>query len=656
MCVAFGWTGKMLRVDLSTGSVDVQTSDRHTAEWIGGRGIGSSILFDEVPLSATAFDPSNRLVLSAGPLVGTLAPAAARMSVCTKNAQTGGFCSSNVGGHFGAEMKYAGFDAIVIEGRAQEPVVLYIHDDSAEILPADVLWGKTTLETETLLRSRVHDPRLRVASIGPAGENLVRYASLMVDRDHAAGRGGVGAVFGSKKLKAIAVRGTGTVNVHDADEFLREVLLCMRKIDGSGMVQKLRAGGSHLAYALGGPNLQTPQTVRNFQSAWWPVEKTRRLHENVFRELYEVRRLACFNCPIYCTHFYSIPEGMHEGTSCEGLQANVLRAFGSNLDIDQPSAVLRAHCLCSQLGLDIDMATTTIGWAFELFQRGIIDRSDTDGLELRWGNYRALHELLSAIAYRRGFGDLLANGVKEASALLGRNSERYAMHIKGAGLNETGLRAYKGWALGIAVSTRGGGHLDGAPLTEFAHVPPDASEERFGTPHAGNPSTYEGKALVVTWFQKFKAIVDMMGMCYFTSLWEDMDLLAPEDYAALFCRATGSYLSVDDLQVIGERVHNIEKAFNTLHAGFSRVDDFFPSRLMEEPIQAGPHAGQVLDRFQWNKMLDDYYVHKGWDPVTGWQTGSQLRALGLEQVMAQLRAQGRLVEESPECAGSELDG
>jgi aldehyde:ferredoxin oxidoreductase len=637
---SFGWAGQILRVNLSDGTQRIEPSERYYADWLGGRGIGSWILFQEVPSGADALGPENKAILTVGPLVGTPAPASARTSVCTKNALTGGFCASNVGGHFGPELKCAGFDAVVIEGQAQEPVCLFVHDGQAEIMPADSVWGKTTFETEHALRAALGDDRIQVASIGPAGENMVRGACLIVGWGHAAGRGGVGAVFGSKKLKAIAVRGTRPLRVHDTQQFLREVDRCSKKIDQARSTHQLRETGTHF-YATGGADGRTPQTWRNFQDASWPAWRAERIRQEVFQEKYEVCRTACFNCTILCGHLYRMEEGPYGSALCDNLHANSVRGLGSYLDVDDAAAILKAHCLCSELGLDVDMAAVTLGWAFELYQRGIIDATDTEGLRLTWGEPLAVIELLERMAHRRGFGDLMANGVARAAAILGRGSDRYAMHVKGAGLNESRLRTHKAWALGVAVSARGGGHLDGAPLTDGV-VSAEDGQKLFGSPHVGERSSYEGKAEAVIWQEKLKAVVDMMGLCYYTSMWTDLDLLGPEDHAALFRSATGLSLSADDLMRIGQRLHNVEKAFNTLHAGFSRPDDFLPARFYEEPVKSGPYAGEVLDKDQWSRMLDQYYRLEGWNPATGLQTEACLKGMGLGGVAEELKGQGKL--------------
>ncbi|MCL5074305.1 MAG: aldehyde ferredoxin oxidoreductase family protein [Chloroflexi bacterium] len=639
-----GWTGKILRVDLSTAKINVEPTEAYAREMIGGRGIGQWVLFQELEPSVGALEPGNKVVLSTGPLTGTIAPASGRLNVDTKNPLTGGVASSSAGGRFGPELKFAGFDALIIEGVASQPVFLLIQDDKAELLDASPLWGKTTWETESWLQERMDDDRLRVASIGPAGENLVLGACLIIERGRAAGRGGTGAVLGSKRLKAIAVRGTQPIQVYDPDTLLEHVRRCLRKIEESSGAGLLRTGGTHYAYAAGGAYGTQPQTVRNYQDDYWPAERSAKIKEQVFKDNFERRRLACFNCPVYCGHFYGIKEGPYAGIRCEGIQANTIRVFGPNLDIDYPPALIKAQALCNQLGLDTDMAGVCLAWACELYERGIINIKDTGGLQLNWGDYQAALKLVEQLAYRQDFGKFLAQGVRQAAKTIGRGSERYAMHIKGADMNEGGMRISKSWALGIVTSTRGGGHLDGAPSTGFRRISPELGRALYGTAAAGNLTAYEGQAQVVFWFEKFKAVVDMLGICYFLTCWLDSDLIDPEDLALLFSATTGTNLSSGELLRLGQRLHNVEKAFNTLHAGFTRQDDFPPERLMREPTKSGPFAGEVLEHKKWEQMLEEYYTLQGWDLATSWQTEKCLQELGLEGVAERLAQYGKLVK------------
>jgi len=308
-----------------------------------GRPIGQWILFHEVAPGTGAYDPGNVITLGAGPLVGTLAPASGRLSVDTKNTLTGGVCATNAGGHFAPELKYGGYDAVVITGQAPTPVYLWIHDGEAELRDAGDLWGLDTWQTEVALRQQLGDPDIRMALIGPAGENLVRGACLIVDRARAAGRGGGGAVMGSKRLKAVAVRGTGKIAPANGEAFLHEVARCNRKLMESKIIEVYRAGGSMRFAGAGGPDSNFPQAVRNYQDSYCPLERSRRIYEPALKEGYEVRRLGCFNCPISCSHFYDVRDGPYAGSAGEGFEINSARAFGSNLDIDYPPAIIEAH-------------------------------------------------------------------------------------------------------------------------------------------------------------------------------------------------------------------------------------------------------------------------------------------------------------------------
>jgi len=635
------WAGRILRVDLTRGEISEQPTSDYIPQFIGGRGIGQWILFQEVEPGIDPYAPENVLTFNAGALVGTLAPCSGRLSVDTKNPLTGGVCSSNAGGHFAPELKYAGFDSVVITGQSSRPVYLWIHDGQAELRDASVLWGLDTWETEKALRRELGDPAVRVALIGPAGENLVRGACLIVDRARAAGRGGSGAVMGAKRLKAIAVRGHGELVPADQGAFLAHTRACYHKLMSSDIIKVYRAGGSMRFAGAGGPDGNFPQAVRNYQDSYWPLEKSRRIYEPALKQGYERRKLGCFNCPISCSHFYAVEEGPYAGSAGEGFEINSARAFGSNMDIDYPPAIIEAHNYCSRMGLDVDMAGACLAFAFEAYERGDLSREECSGLELVWGNHQAAVELLHAIVERRGIGDLLAEGVKRASEGLGRGSQEYALQVKGADLNEASMRPMKAWALGIVLSTHGGGHLDGSPGAWAWRGHEELARSYFGNPRPGAAGEYHDQANVVIWFENYKAVIDMLGICYFTSMWIDALALSPDDYAALLSAGSGVAYDADELMLIGRRLHNVQKAFNTLHTGYSREDDVPPKRL-QEPAQTGPFKGERLDPDQWQRMLDEYYGANGWDLETGWQTRESLGALGLEEVSAKLEAFGRL--------------
>lgn len=636
------WAGQVLRVDLTSRHLTVHPTSDWAEDAFGGRGIGQWTLFREVEPGLDAYDPSNLICFGAGPLVGTLAPAACRLSVDTKNPYTGGVGSSNAGGHFAPELKYAGFDAVIVTGRASAPVYLWIHDGSAEILDGKDLWGLDTWQTETVLRERHRDPDVRVAVIGPAGERLVRGGCIMVDRARAAGRCGAGAVMGSKLLKGIAVRGTGELRAADPNEFLRHAERCKKKLMESRVLAEYRAGGSMRVAGAGGPSGMIPQAVRNNQDEFWPLTKSRAIYEPLVRGDYEVRKLGCFNCPISCSRFLAVAEGPYAGSRGQGFQINSANAFGSNLDIDCLPAIIEAHNYCNRMGLDVDMAGACLAFAFEAFERGHLNAGEANGLALNWGNHEAAMQLLHAMVERRGLGDLLAEGVDRASKALGRGSEAYAMHVKGADINEEGMRQLKAWTFGIVLSVRGGGHLDGAPIARSWMGHEDLARELFGDSRPWVSGDYRHQARVVAWYENYKSVIDMLGICYFASMWMDPEAVDPADLAALLSAGVGLSFTAEELLHKGERLINVEKAFNTIHAGLTRRDDQPPKRLMEDPVLTGPSAGELIDSREWERMLDEYYEERGWDPESGLQTRLGLERLSLQEVISKLTSRGML--------------
>ena len=624
----YGWVGKFLKIDLTKGKITIDSSNNILEKFIGGRGVGQWILFNHMHPKTTPLHPDNMMVFSTGPLTGTLAPASCRMSIDTKNLLTGGVLSSNCGGHIGPELKFAGFDFIIVQGASNKPVYILIRDGNAEVKDASHLWGKSTWKTEEILRKDLGEQSLRVASIGIAGENLAKPACIIVDRGRAAGRGGGGAVMGSKKLKALAVKGSGDVKIAHSEKFINEVDRVWKKIDENSSTEMRRNLGTRAFLPIS--NEHGFIGVRNFQDDYWSSEKVEKVKQELLNNKFEIRKLACFNCPIYCSHLYKIEHKSNPSFICEGFQLNMDWDFAGKLDIDDPKALIRINALCNELGLDIDNSSAPIAWSFELFEKGIIGLNDTEGLKLEWGDTEVVIELLNKIAKRDGFGNILAEGSKRASGIIGRGSDKYVVHIKGQDSIEA-MRSDLGWALGCTTSARGGGHLDGA-------------FQSHKTPGAGDPHSFDSKAEKVFWFERFKAVVDMMGICYFATVWSNKDLLGPDDFANLFVAATGVSLNANELMRIGQRVRNIEKAFNTLHVGFKRYDDYPPQRFMQEPIRSGPNKGQIIDKKTFDHMLNEYYHLHGWDVETGYQTAKCLDVLKLVEVKEKLRQSGRLIK------------
>ncbi len=623
-----GYGGRILRVDLTTGKLHEEPTEKYL-NWVGGRGINEWILFNELPVEAKPLDPENIFTIGVGPLVGTLSPFCSRVSVDTKNAFTGGVGSANCGGHFGAEMKYAGYDNLVFTGRSPEPVYLWLSDGKAELRDASELWGKTTWDTERAIRQRERDNEVRVIGIGPAGENQVRSACVISERAKAAGGSGVGAVMGSKNLKAVAARGSLPITVAEPTRFIEAVDAARAKIETFPKAKLYRKDGYYgVESYYGSPAWEAGfRPVRNGQDGYWEPEKMKKVAGDTIKQ-YREKILACYGCPVGCMPWMNVPDGPYsiEG---EGWWNNSSNSFCTRVDCSNPEAAIKAHLLTNQLGLDGDNASVVIAWAFEAYEKGLLTTDDTDGLELTWGNHDAVLALIHKLAHREGFGDFLADGVKAAAEKLGGGSEDYAIHIKGQD-SVDGVRISKGWGFGVVTSPAAGRHLRGATHS--------FSPEKF--------RSWEKVPYSVHMQEQFKGILDMTGTCLYNNgmlSWETEITPRSAEYVAELASAlTGMDLNYERFTRIGKRLHNIEKAINTLHGGFSRRDDYPPKRYWDEPVKTGPYRGEHIDHGKWEKALDEYYRLHDWDPVTGMQTRNGLEELGLKDVADRLMAAGLL--------------
>ena len=627
-------TGRVARVDLTERRVEIRDTPDFYGN-IGGRGFGVFELLRGVTPGTDPLSAENLLVFAAGSLTGTSFPGSSRIALVTKNVLTGGISTSSGGGNLGPKFRQAGFDALVVSGRSSSPCWILLKDGQVEIRDGSDLWGLSVSAAADAVRRVTGDPGAETASIGIAGERLAGVSCVMIGNAHALAWGGSGAVMGFKNLKAVAASGRVYPAAADGDAFLEESRRYSWVLRASSASAALRTGGTHGMAGVGGWSGKVPTSVRNLQEEFWDGEKSARINEAAFRPL-EKKRTACWNCPLSCLHLYET-ERDGERIEVEGMHANSVRGLGSNLDLDDPAALLEAHRLCNESGLDVDGVAAAVGWAIECFERGILGPGDTDGLELRWGSGEAILALIGMIAERKGFGRLLGEGVFEAAKTVGRGSERFAMHVKGVGLNEQGVRSHKAWGFGMAVSARGGGHLNGSPQTENRQIPPWTGKWLFDNEDAGVPGSCKGKGKLVAWYEVYKAIVDSVGMCYFTSGWYDPALA---DIGPL-SRALGAFgcegLTPEELWKRGRWIVEAEKAFNTVHAGFGRKDDILPQRVMEEPLTFGPYAGAVMDRLSFDGMLDEFYRERGWDPETGLQTPEGLMEIGAQDIAEYLR-------------------
>lgn len=629
----YGWVGKILYIDLLSQTFYTEDTKRYSS-FIGGRGINQWLLFKLLDKSVEALDSEKSvLILGSGPLVGTLIPGANRLTVDFKNVITGGVGSGNCGGQFAAEMKFAGYDNIVILAKSQIPAYVFINNDKVYFRDASDLWGKDTWETENIIKCRECDKGIKTLTIGVSGENLVKFSCIIGDRGRSVGYGGSGAVLGSKNLKAIAIKGTLPVRVA-CPEKLNIKLRDFNKnvIERSKTVDAYRTGGTLLPYLI--PGESRPHGVKNMSEEFWSNDAISSVSRDKFNR-YLIRRHSCFNCPAYCSSIYSI-----NGLKCEGIQANTFRAFASNMDLRSPEYVLYAHALANLYGLDIDHTSSVIAWAIECYENGILSKNDTNGIELRWGKGDSIIKLIEQIAYRRGFGDILARGLYEASIYVGRGSDKYAVLAKKNALMEASMRSHKAWALGIITSTKGGGHLRGAPGQEAQKILPEISKSLFNIDDIYNPISYKYKADLVTWQENYKGVIDIMGICALISMWMDINLFIPEDIKEFYNTTTGENISTDELLLTGSKLQNLERAFNLLHAGFGRKDDMPPKKLTDLPVKDGIYKGQKLNIEDWNKMLDEYYIYHQWDKETGWPTRKLLINMGLNEVINRLENSG----------------
>jgi aldehyde:ferredoxin oxidoreductase len=620
--------GKIMRVDLSSSEVDFESYDKY-AEWIGGQGVNQFILFDELPLGISPYDPSNIIAVGTGALVGTSAPGASRTNIDTINAFTGGIGSSNVGGHFARELRFAGINNIVIKGKADELVYLCIENDRVDIIKASNLRNKTVLETAEFLHKELGD-RFKLMIIGPAGENLARSACIIVEEARSASRCGIGAVMGSKNLKAIAVRGDGVIEPADIDNFNVVVKECLGKITSSSYAKMMDLYGTYSQ-----ERWQVESPYRNFSGEIPSLYKKQRVLPDAFLP-YIIDTKTCGSCPIHCWKVYRVMEDGKPLVS-ESLEINSLDNFAARLDLFDPETVLKAHALCNDLGLDEDNASGAIAWAFECYEKGLITKKETGGLELQWGNEEAVFRLLRSIAYRRGFGDLLAEGCKRASEKL-PGTQDCCIHVKGQDLWEC-LWSYPGWALGTVVSARGGTHTRGAVRAEMLkNISENLCQSLFGLQSVGDEFSYENKERLVFFFEKLQALSNSLGMCYFMHGLMTVDLLLPEDYARLFSAATGQSTDSNRMMWLGERILNLEKCFNILHTKWTREDDMPPKRFISQPLD----GRFKIDSQAWVRMLDRYYELHGWDKTTGKPFRKTLDRLDLGAIKRKLEQNGKL--------------
>ena len=597
----YGYNGKILRINLSEKTVKSEPLDiKEAQKFIGGRGLGTKVMMDEVDPGVDALSPENKLIFVTGPLSGTNTPTGGRYMVVTKSPLTGTIASSNSGGYWGAELKFAGYDMIIIEGKADSPVYINIVDDNVEIKDASHIWGKVVSETTSALEKE-HGEKVRVATIGPAGENLSKMAAIINDRGRAAGRSGVGAVMGSKNLKAIAVKGSGKVGIADNDKLKEVYSKCMKQIKENGVTgQGLPAYGTAILVNIINENGVFP--TNNFQGA--AFDKAEEISGETLAAKYMTKKDPCFRCPIACGRFCEVDDVKGSGPEYE-----TIWAFGSDCGVSSLPDIIKANYWCNEIGIDTISTGATIAAAMELYEKGYIKKEDLDGgPELKWGNNEAVVEWVKRMASPDGLGGKMAQGSYRLCEMYG--VPELSMTVKKQELPAYDPRGIQGHGLQYATSNRGGCHVRGYMI----------SPEILGVPEKLDRFSLDGKPKWTKIFQDLTAAIDSVGLCLFTSF-----AMSADDYANTYNAVCGTDLTGADFIQSGERIWNLEKMFN-LKAGIDPSQDTLPKRLLKEPIPGGPSKGWV---HKLGELLPDYYKLRGWD-TNGIPTAEKLKELGID--------------------------
>lgn len=653
--------GNLLHVDLTSGRTWSEPTEAY-APRVGGRGLNSALLFKSLKPGTAPLGPDNVLVFSTGPIAGTIAPSSCRYNVSARSPLTGFYGDSNSGGFWASEMKYAGYDGIVIHGKSPQPVYLLILDDEVKLLDAGWLWGHDTWETEGLLREQHRDQALKVAAIGPAGENLVRFACVVNDRGRVAGRTGMGAVMGSKNLKAIAIRGKKGVTVARPDQFRKVCERLRETIRKSRQFELYHQSGVILHRGIEDYRDDDPSNsligFKYFSTAvfkgwgeiggkeWWKTHWT--------------KVKGCGACQMHCSHFYNVRSGPFAGIMAEGIDGEAMGWLtvllgGSNKDVSA-----YGHTLLNRLGLDNIEMCTSIATLMKWYEQGVITNAELKKLKAGWlrpqfGDPETIFSLINMTAHREGIGDLLAEGPYRAAQKIGRGADYWLVTCKGMAVGGGDRRPQKGGLLNHMVSCRGPDHLRGSPSLEFYGFTGDKRiqgdwEKYIGEPelfpYATRLTSYTGKASLVIWQEHLRALSDSFGVCSFNyGNWPNT-FIYPDDFAELFSTATGEPRTAADIVAAAERAINTEKAFN-IREGWERAHDQPPARWAQEAKPDGVYKGERCELEKFNVMLDEYYWRRGWDWQTGLPTAAKLESLGLKDVADELGRLGKLAKAVP---------
>ena len=605
-----GYAGRILRVNLTTGAITKEPTPTELArDFIGGRGFGIYLLLKEVPKGADPLGPQNKIFISSGPISGMMIPGGGKCDWTTKAPLTGGYASASMGGHFTAEMRYAGLDSIILEGISPKPVYLFIDNEKIELRDASDLWGKNTFMVEKQFKEKLGE-EYQIAVIGPGGENLVPYACVNHDYGRQAGRGGVGAVMGSKKLKAIILHGTKSIPVADMTAYRKAGMALYKACkDAEGLKDWSRYGTT---IVVSWCDEVGALPTRNFSAG--SFENGKNLYAPVMREKIVITDKGCFGCPSPCGKYSRMKK---YNSNVEGPEYETIGLCGSNLGIDDIESVAQANLLCDDLGIDTISAGNSIGWAMECYQKGIFTKKDTDGLDLTFGNVEAVFTLIEKIARREGFGALLSEGVKRASKKVGQGSEKFAIHVKG--MEQSAYATHNATAMLLAYMTCdvGAHHNRAWAITYDLQV--------------GRELVVPEKVARVIWLQNFRPMFDVIGGCRLQ--WVELSI-DRELYVPALEAITGIHRSWEDLEKVGERIWNLTRLYWAReNEDFGRVWDLPAPRFYEDAPTSGATKGQITKIEDVNLLLDMYYEQRGWT-TDGLPKPETIESLGLKAVVA----------------------
>ncbi|QGU94394.1 aldehyde ferredoxin oxidoreductase [Clostridium bovifaecis] len=637
----FGYAGKILDINLSESKIKgIFFGEKELKEYLGGVGLTSKILYDNIKRKIDPLGPDNILVFGVGTMVGTNITTASRTEASAISPATGLIGTSNSGNYFGSELKYAGYDGIILRGKAEKPVYLWISDGKVEIRDAGFLWGKDSWDTIKSLREELNIEELQVACIGQGGENLVRFASIQNGPYDAWGRTGLGAVMGSKNLKAIAVKGFGSIRPAKRKELIESVIKVNKTIKESPFYGAFSKFGTMLATLPYSEQGALPG--RNFQTGIiedWVETRSRKVVQK-----YSNKGVACIACPIACAHWAVIKEGSYKGLEIKDMEVTPVMGFGAGCDIRNMASIIKITEICQRLGLDMVSAASIAAFAMELYEKGVIDKKDL-GFSLNWGEEESVIKLLYNIANREGLGEILGEGTLRASKMI-KNTEKYAIHVKGLEIPMADARGrWSTWTFGNITNLRGGDHLRNRnPVENLQYneniIPyrsekfgfPDKIYENFDMPQNiknevfNREKDYVDIIKMSKWAEDLISLYNAVGLCIRPPV---LQSIGPTLIAELFTNLTGISLTADEAIKAGERIWNVQKLINIIQ-GEKPEDSVFPERFYEERLKGEGEEGKGLDRTEVQKTLEEYFQYRNWNMKTGVPNREKLRELNIK--------------------------